>query len=115
MQLTDVVAHTPGIVSRMVDGEAVLVDPKKGMVRVLNPTGARIWEMIDGRRTVAELAAGIAAEYGIEASRAAGRHDRLLRGSGSPRRSDRQQVTDSGRGLYRVRRIGRRRPSPQNP
>ena len=70
MQLTDVVAHTPGVVSRMVDGEAVLVDPKKGMVRVLNPAGARIWEMIDGRRTVAELAAGIAAEYGIEASRA---------------------------------------------
>jgi hypothetical protein len=60
----------PGIVSRMVDGEAVLVDPKKGMVRVLNPAGARIWEMIDGQRTVAELAAGIAAEYGIEMSRA---------------------------------------------
>ena len=70
MQLTDVVAHTPGVVSRMVDGEAVLVDPKKGMVRVLNPAGARIWEMIDGRRTVAELAADIAAEYGIEATRA---------------------------------------------
>ena len=70
MQLTDVVAHTPGVVSRMVDGEAVLVDPKKGMVRVLNPAGARIWEMIDGRRTVAELAADIATEYGIEASRA---------------------------------------------
>ena len=70
MQLTDVVAHTPGVVSRMVDGEAVLVDPKKGMVRVLNPAGARIWEMIDGRRTVAELTADIAAEYGIEASRA---------------------------------------------
>jgi len=31
------VAHTPGVVSRMVDGEAVLVDPKQGMVRVLNP------------------------------------------------------------------------------
>jgi hypothetical protein len=70
VQLTDIVTHTPGVVSRMVDGEAVLVDPKKGMVRVLNPAGARIWEMIDGRRTVAELAAGIAAEYGIEASRA---------------------------------------------
>ena len=27
MQLTDVMAHTPGVVSRMVDGEAVLVDP----------------------------------------------------------------------------------------
>jgi hypothetical protein len=70
VQLTDVVAHTPGVVSRMVDGEAVLVDPKKGMVRVLNPTGARIWEMIDGRRTVADLAACIGAEYSIEASRA---------------------------------------------
>ena len=69
MQDTDVVVRAPGIVSRMVDGEAVLVDPKKGMVRVLNPAGARIWEMIDGRRTVAELAAGIAAEYGIETSR----------------------------------------------
>jgi hypothetical protein len=70
VHLADVVAHTPGVVSRMVDGEAVLVDPKKGMVRVLNPTGARIWEMIDGRRTVAELAANIAAEYGIEVPRA---------------------------------------------
>ena len=36
----------------------------------LNPAGARIWEMIDGRQTVAELAVGIAADYGIEASRA---------------------------------------------
>jgi hypothetical protein len=70
VHLADVVAHTPGVVSRMVDGEAVLVDPKKGMVRVLNPTGARIWEMIDGRRTVAKLAADIAAEYGIEVPRA---------------------------------------------
>ena len=70
MQLTDVVAPMPGIVSRMVDGEAVLVDPKQGMVRVLNPAGARIWEMIDGRQTVAELAEGIATEYGIEAPRA---------------------------------------------
>ena len=70
MQLTDVVAHTPGVVSRMVDGEAVLVDPKQGMVRVLNPAGAHIWEMIDGQRAVAELAASIAAEYNIEAPRA---------------------------------------------
>jgi len=70
LQLTDVVAHTPGVVSRMVDGEAVLVDPKQGMVRVLNPAGAHIWEMIDGQRAVAELAASIAAEYDIEAPRA---------------------------------------------
>lgn len=70
MQLTDIVAHTPGVVSRVIDGEAVLVDPKQGMVRVLNPTGARIWELIDGQDTIAGLAAALAAEYGIEPARA---------------------------------------------
>ena len=69
MQLTDVVIHTPGIVGQVIDGEAVLVDPKQGMVRVLNPTGARIWELIHGRGTVADLAAALAAEYGIEPAR----------------------------------------------
>jgi hypothetical protein len=70
MELTDTVAHAPGIVSRLVDGEAVLVDARQGMVRVLNSTGARIWELIDGRRTVAELAGCIASEYAIDAARA---------------------------------------------
>ena len=69
MQLTDVVTHAPGIVGQVIDGEAVLVDPKQGMVRVLNPTGARIWELIDGRGAVADLAATLAAEYGIEPAR----------------------------------------------
>jgi hypothetical protein len=40
VQLNDVLARTPEIVSRMLGGEAVSVDPKQGMVRVLNPTGA---------------------------------------------------------------------------
>jgi hypothetical protein len=70
VQLTDIVSHTPGVVSRVIDGEAVLVDPKQGMVRVLNPTGARIWELIDGQGTVAGLAAALAEEYGIDSARA---------------------------------------------
>ncbi len=70
MQLTDIVAQTPGIVSRLIDGEAVLVDPKQRMVRVLNPSGARIWEMIDGQHSMIDLAAILASEYGIDSARA---------------------------------------------
>lgn len=70
MQLSDVVAHAPEIVSQEVDGEAVLVDPKQGMVRVLNAAGALIWDQIDGRRTVADLAAALTDEYAIETARA---------------------------------------------
>lgn len=70
MQLNDILTRTPEIVSRMLDGEAVLVDPRRGMVRVLNSTGARLWEQIDGRRTVADLAADLAVEYGIEPAQA---------------------------------------------
>ena len=40
MQLTDVPAQAAGVVSRVIDGEAVLVHPGQGRVRVLNPVGA---------------------------------------------------------------------------
>ena len=70
VQLSDVVAHAPEIVSQEVDGEAVLVDPKQGMVRVLNATGALIWDHVDGRHTVADLATTLVATYGIEEARA---------------------------------------------
>ncbi len=71
MQLTDVPARAAGVVSRMIDGEAVLVHPGQGKVRVLNPVGARLWELADGRRDVAALAAALAAEYAVPAERAA--------------------------------------------
>lgn len=70
MQLSDTVARTPETVSQVMDGEVVLVDPKQGMVRVLNAAGALIWEHVDGRRTVADLAVALTAKYGIEEARA---------------------------------------------
>jgi pyrroloquinoline quinone biosynthesis protein D len=36
--------------------EYVLLDPEGKMLRGLNPTGAKIWELLDGQRTLAEVA-----------------------------------------------------------
>lgn len=49
---------------RQLDNEAVLVLPDKGQVKVLNEVGAAIWALMDGTRTVRQIAAQIAAEYG---------------------------------------------------
>jgi hypothetical protein len=53
----------PAVISRQIGDEAVLVHPTQGVIRILNPVGARIWELADGRRTVAELAGQLAGEY----------------------------------------------------
>lgn len=70
MQLTDVLAHTPGVVSRLIDQEAVLVYPQQGRVRVLNAVGARLWALADGRRSIADLVDTIVAEYDVAEERA---------------------------------------------
>lgn len=70
MQLNAIPAHAPGIIGRLMDGEAVLVDPARGKVRVLNAVGAAIWELVDGRRDVAALAQAVAAEYDVSLAQA---------------------------------------------
>lgn len=66
MRLTDIPSHAPGVVSRLVDDEAVIVHPGQGMVRALNEVGSRLWELADGQRSVADLAAALAAEYAVD-------------------------------------------------
>ena len=46
-----------GIICRETDDGAVLVSPEAGDLRVLNQVGAAIWQLLDGRRDVAELEA----------------------------------------------------------
>ncbi len=70
MQLNAIPARTPGVISRRMDGEAVLVDPVRGKVRVLNAVGAAIWELTDGERNLAGLAQAVAAEYDVPLARA---------------------------------------------
>lgn len=70
LTLTDTPAHVSGVVFRMMDEEAVLVHPVQGVVRVLNRSGARVWELADGRRTVGDLAAALVADYAVDPARA---------------------------------------------
>jgi hypothetical protein len=55
----------PAVVGRLLKDEAVLVLPARGQVKVLNEVGARIWSLIDGKRTVREIIATIVAEYAV--------------------------------------------------
>ena len=51
--------------ARVVDGAAVIVLADTGQVNVLNAVGTRIWELMDGTRTVREIAELIQREFDV--------------------------------------------------
>lgn len=58
-------AHHPRVAARVYSGEAVILSPAENMVRMLNPVGSRIWELVDGTRTVDEIAMVLTTEYEV--------------------------------------------------
>ena len=58
------------VAMQIVDGLAVIVLADSGEVLVLNATGTRIVELMDGKRSIAELAAAIESEYQVAAPEA---------------------------------------------
>lgn len=61
----------PDVVSREIAGEQILVPIKKkaadmAAIYVLNETGARIWELVDGQRPLAEIRDHLVQEYDVE-------------------------------------------------
>jgi pyrroloquinoline quinone biosynthesis protein D len=50
-----------------VAGEAVVLDSRARVLRGLNATGARVWDLVDGSRTVADIATVLAAEWNRDA------------------------------------------------
>jgi hypothetical protein len=60
-------------------GECVLVDRARGRVLALNVTGAAVWDLLDGRRDAAALAAIVAAAAGdVDAAQVEADVQRLL-------------------------------------
>ncbi len=43
--------------------ETIVVDPQRREVHLLNETAARVWELLEAPRTVAEIVAALADEY----------------------------------------------------
>ena len=58
------------VVSRTIDGEAVLVTPAQGEVKVINEVGARIWEVCDGQISASQIVELICNEYQVERDQA---------------------------------------------
>jgi len=70
LSLDDVLAHAPGVLFRQSGEELVVVLPAEGRFFVLNRTGARVFQMIDGQRTLREIASALSQEYSISPDRA---------------------------------------------
>lgn len=57
------------LTTRVIDGEAVIVDRSAGKIHHLNATAISIWQFCDGNRTIAEIAALVAASFDAESGR----------------------------------------------
>ena len=62
IQTTSVPRRPAHLAWQEVAGEAVVLDTKQHVLRGLNTTGARVWDLIDGTRTVGDIAAALATE-----------------------------------------------------
>lgn len=61
----------PNVVTREIAGERILVPIRKqaadmAAIYVLNETGARIWSLLDGRRSLADIGEILVQEYSVE-------------------------------------------------
>jgi len=69
LSTTFIPRRTQGCESSRLGNEFILLDATGRVLRGLNPTGARIWELIDGHRTAAEISHRVANEFGASRQR----------------------------------------------
>ena len=48
---------------RRVEGEMILLQPEQEKLMGLNGTGAAVWELLDGRRSAADIARDVATRF----------------------------------------------------
>ncbi len=60
-----VVAHNPDVVAREFEDLAFIMHPDRRELHHLNHTSWFVWGMIDGARTVGELATEVTREYDV--------------------------------------------------
>jgi hypothetical protein len=58
--------RNPDAAFRVIDGEAIVVLPDRGEVKVLNDVGSRIWELMDGESSVDQISQKICKEYEVK-------------------------------------------------
>ena len=70
IDLNSVVSQSPSVVTRKTGNEYVLVPIAKNIadmnsVYTLNETGAFLWELIDGKKTIKDLIDAMISEYDV--------------------------------------------------
>jgi hypothetical protein len=82
-QTTAIYRRSSDVVCRQVGQESILVPIRHNVgnldfVYTLSPVAARIWSLLDGVRTVEEIAEALAGEFDVDAATAAGDVSELL-------------------------------------
>ncbi|MER2597996.1 MAG: PqqD family protein [Caldilineales bacterium] len=70
IEMSDIPIHHPVTASRVFSGQALVITPAANTVRMFNPTGSRIWKLVDGRRSVGEIIQTLMAEYTVDTEQA---------------------------------------------
>ncbi len=60
-----IVSKAPATAWRVIEGEAVILSMDTKVLRGLNPVGSRVWELIDGQRSVEEIVGVIVQEFDV--------------------------------------------------
>lgn len=68
LTLTDSPYHAPRTAHETTEGQAVIVNLNSGVLFSLNATGTFLWERLDGRTSLAAVAAALATAYEVETS-----------------------------------------------
>jgi Coenzyme PQQ synthesis protein D (PqqD) len=60
-----ILAKSPETAWRVIEGEAMILSLDDKVFRGLNSVGSRVWELIDGRRSVDEIVSQIVGEFEV--------------------------------------------------
>ena len=66
-----ILVKAPTSAWRVIAEEAVILSLDTKVLRGLNPVGSRVWELIDGQRTLDEIVDRIVSEFDVDRSQAA--------------------------------------------
>jgi hypothetical protein len=91
---------------RVLDTEAIVVDPKAGVLYPLNGVATRIWQLCDGEHSVQDIVERLAAEFEAPRSTIAADALQFLEALGA---ANLIQLLDSPRPIDHERPLGRER------
>lgn len=60
-----ILTRNPATAWRVIEGEAVILSLDTKVFRGLNAVGSRVWELIDGRRSLDDIVAQIIGEFEV--------------------------------------------------